>query len=136
MTIVVDASVAVRWLLKLPGFERAETLVKRGGAIIAPDIIISETTSALWKAVVFANLPIADAQIAIESLDDVLDELVPTSAHKQRALSIAVDLRHPVYDCFYLALAEERSCTIVTADERLQRRCKGSAFERLIEKLE
>jgi predicted nucleic acid-binding protein len=136
VTIVVDASVAARWLLKLPGFESAETLVKRAGAIIAPDIIIRETTSALWKAIVFANLPIADAQLAVESLDDILDELVPTSAHKRRALSIAVELHHPVYDCFYLALAEERSCTFITADDRLLRRCKGSTFERLVEALE
>ena len=36
------------------------------------------------------------------------EELVPTSLLKDRALAIAIELRHP-YGCFYLALAERRN---------------------------
>jgi len=37
----------------------------------------------------------------------------------QRAVVISRHLNHPAYDCFYLALAEERAATLVTADQRL-----------------
>jgi predicted nucleic acid-binding protein len=38
-------------------------------------------------------------------------------------------LRHPVYDCFYLALAEREDATLVTADRRLIGRLAGSRWE-------
>ena len=36
-----------------------------------------------------------------------------------RALAIAVDLNHPIYDCFYLALAEREHAPLISADKRL-----------------
>jgi predicted nucleic acid-binding protein len=32
---------------------------------------------------------------------------------------MAMDLKHPAYDCFYLAMAQRESATLVTADQRL-----------------
>jgi predicted nucleic acid-binding protein len=37
------------------------------------------------------------------------------------ALRIAISLQHPVYDCFYLALAQAEDCPLVTADQRFLR---------------
>ncbi len=42
---------------------------------------------------------------------------------------MAVDLRHPVYDCFYLALAEAEEAPLVTADRRLLTRLTGTPWE-------
>jgi len=50
------------------------------------------------------------------------DELVPLAGLSRRAAAIALALDHPVYDCFYLALAEARDAPMVTADRRLLRR--------------
>lgn len=135
MTIVIDASVAIRWLLKLPGSEQADTLVTRADAIVAPDVVITETANALWKAVIFAGLAFDEAAQALESTDRLFDQIVPSAKLKTRAFSIAVELRHPVYDCFYLALAEARSCRMLTADQRLIRRCGGTPFESLVSDL-
>ena len=63
------------------------------------------------------------------------EELVPTSVLKDRALAIAIELRHPAYDCFYLALAERRTSSLVTADDRLIRRCADTPFEKLVQSL-
>ena len=38
--------------------------------------------------------------------------------------SLAVRLQHPAYDCFYLALARQASCPLVTAGKRLIERCR------------
>jgi len=36
-----------------------------------------------------------------------------------RAIAISVQVRHGVYDCLYVALAEREGCELVTADARL-----------------
>ena len=51
------------------------------------------------------------------------------------ALAIAIELRHPVYQCFYLALAERNTSPLVTADEQLIRRCADTPFEKLVRRL-
>jgi predicted nucleic acid-binding protein len=51
------------------------------------------------------------------------------------ALVIALDLRHPVYDCFYPALAEGRGSRLVTADDRLLRVCACTPFAKLVRSL-
>jgi predicted nucleic acid-binding protein len=43
------------------------------------------------------------------------------------ALKIAEELRHPAYDCFYLALAKETNARLVTAD-RLAKRVNGTRW--------
>jgi predicted nucleic acid-binding protein len=58
-------------------------------------------------------------------------ELWPTVWLAKRAFEIASELRHPVYDCFYLALAEREDAALVTADRRLIRRLAGSRWEAL-----
>jgi predicted nucleic acid-binding protein len=63
------------------------------------------------------------------------EELVPTSVLKDRALAIAIELRHPAYDCFYLALAKQSTSPLITADEHLIRRCADTPFEKLMQSL-
>ena len=62
-------------------------------------------------------------------------ELVSARMLADRALAIALDLRHPVYDCFYLALAEARGSRSVTADDCLLRVCARTPFAKLVRSL-
>ena len=75
------------------------------------------------------------AAAAVREIVKAFEELVPVSALRDRALAIAVELRHPAYDCFYLALAERSASYLVTADERLIRRCTDTPFQRLVQPL-
>jgi predicted nucleic acid-binding protein len=34
-------------------------------------------------------------------------------------MALPIRLKHPIYDCFYLALAEREQCAVVTADLKL-----------------
>ena len=56
---------------------------------------------------------------AVEIAARLLTRLVPIAELADRAITLAIDLRHPVYDCFYLTLAQRENTAIVTADERL-----------------
>jgi predicted nucleic acid-binding protein len=135
MTIVVDASVALRWCFQLTGSDRAEELLRSDDHIIAPDLVIAEITNAAWKFIVFDKVPAESVKLAVREVAKAFEELVPTSVLKDRALAIAIELRHPAYDCFYLALAERSESQLVTADERLMRRCAHTPFENLVRPL-
>jgi predicted nucleic acid-binding protein len=132
MTVVVDASVALQWCFKLAGSERAEELLRSDDRLIAPDLVISEITNAAWKFAIFDKLPVDAVTSVVREVTKAFEELVPASGLKDRALAIAIELRHPAYDCFYLALAEQRNAQLVTADERLIRRCADTPFMKLV----
>ncbi|MGB6538974.1 MAG: type II toxin-antitoxin system VapC family toxin [Xanthobacteraceae bacterium] len=50
--------------------------------------------------------------------------IVPLEDLADRALALAIRLRHPIDDCFYLALAEREACALITADTRLMTAAK------------
>lgn len=132
MTVVVDASVAVRWIFELPGSDLAERFFQAKEPLIAPDLVIAEIANAAWKLVRFERF---DAGLARRGLDDaarLISEIVPCATLKDRAFAIALDLRHPVYDCFYLALCEVRACCLASFDARLIRRCAGTPYAALL----
>jgi predicted nucleic acid-binding protein len=135
MTIVVDASIALRWCFQLNGSDRAEELLRSDDYLIAPDLVIAEITNAAWKFVIFDRVPADPAMSAVREVAKAFEELVPTSLLKDRALAMAIELRHPAYDCFYLALAERSASPLVTADDRLIRRCSDTPFEKLVQSL-
>ena len=135
MTLVVDASVAVRWLFDMDGVTQADALLQSGEALIAPDLVFSEITNAAWKMTALAALPGGTAAQAVLRSGDFFQEIIASRELKDPALAIAIELRHPAYDCFYLALAEQRDCQMVTADERLLARCVGTSFARRIKPL-
>lgn len=131
MTVVVDASVAATWYFGVGAEAQSDLVLASDERLIAPDLLIPEFTNTIWKAVAFGNLPITTAVEAIADIERTIDEFVPSLEMKDRAFAIALELRHPAYDCFYLALAEQRSCQLITADNRLMQRCIGTRFAKL-----
>lgn len=123
MTLVVDASVATLWVLDQDGSDRAAAL-RAADAMIAPSLVAAEIGSALWKAVRRGDLDISDAKAALEAALLSYEALFPLEDMRARALEFAVQLDHPIYDCFYLALAEREQAALVTKDERLLRASK------------
>ena len=98
MTIVVDASVTLRWCFQLNGSDRAEELMRSHDRLIAPDLVIAEIASAAWKFVIFDRMTAESARSAVREVVKAFEELVPTSVLKERALAIAIELR--VVRCF------------------------------------
>jgi predicted nucleic acid-binding protein len=117
--LVVDASVAAKWALPEPDSDRALALHARGEALLAPSLVVAEIGNAAWKRVrrglLTRDQGLAATRIAIE----LISRIVPDTELHQPAAALAVDFGHPIYDCFYLALARREQCTLVTADARL-----------------
>lgn len=135
MAIVVDASVAIKWFVEEVDADRARALWERGAGLVAPDLLVPEVCSALWRKVRLGQVLRGQAEEASSRLKTALPDLRPTATLATRAITLAIELDHPVYDCFYLALAELEGNAVVTADDRLLRRLSGSRFEALAEAL-
>lgn len=132
--LVVDASVAIKWLLEEDGSERATGLFSRP-PLVAPDLIFAEVSNALWRHVTLGNIAAGEVTSAVGGLRETLDAIYRIDPLSEDALNIAVALGHPVYDGYYLALARQLGMPLVTADQRLVRRVAGGEFERMVELL-
>jgi len=126
-TWVIDASVAIKWVVDEPGTEQA--LLLRRHHLVAPDLLIAECANILWKKVRRKELSEAEAILAARLLQRTEVELEPMRGLLEPATKLAIALGHPAYDCTYLALAEARSCAMVTADDQLYRRTLAIGFE-------
>jgi len=120
-TLVIDASIAVKWVVEEHG--TAEALVLRQKAkLIAPELLIAECANILWKKVQRGELLKDEALLAARLMQGAEIELLPTRFLFEAATRISIEIDHPAYDCLYLALALEKKCQFVTADERLLRK--------------
>jgi predicted nucleic acid-binding protein len=121
ITLVVDASIVVKWVIEEEGTPQA--LALRGRAkLIAPELLVAECANILWKKVRRNELSNDEALLAARLLQAADVELLPTRSLLEAATRIAIGLDHPAYDCLYLTLAAENGCPFVTADERLLRK--------------
>jgi predicted nucleic acid-binding protein len=136
MTLVVDASVACKWYLAEPLADLARGLIVSGERLLAPDLILVEVANVLWQRLRRNEIPREQALLAIRHLPTVPSALVQASGLLSRAVEVAVALDHPVYDGLYLALAEEESAELVTTDERLLRKVKGTAWRQRVKHLD
>lgn len=126
---MIDASVALKWFVDEEGSPQARSLVASGADLIAPDLVVAEVCNAAWRLVRVNVLP-AGEEIRIASrVGYAFSRLWPLDALAMHAVGMARDLRHPVYDCFYLALAELEMCRVVTADRRFVERVTGSPWQ-------
>jgi predicted nucleic acid-binding protein len=63
-----------------------------------------------------------EALIAARLLQGAEIELRPMRFLIAVATRMSIELDHPAYDCLYLALAVEKKCQFVTADQRFLRK--------------
>ena len=122
MTLAVDAGVACKWLVEEAGSTEAAKLLAGNEELIAPDLVIPEVCNALRKKSRAGLIAAAQARELVEGIAEFFDALVPSARLAARSFAIAETLDHPVYDCFYLALAEHADTQLVTADARLLNR--------------
>ena len=114
---VVDASVAVKWVLEEPGSDRARLL--SSARLEAPDLLPIECANVLWKKVQLGDLRGDGAALRLALLLHAPITLADSRNLLEAAFRLSLELKHPVYDCLYLALAAKRDVPLVTADRKL-----------------
>jgi predicted nucleic acid-binding protein len=127
--LVVDASVAVKWFVQEAETAAARALIGGADALIAPDLVVPEVLNVAWRRLIRGDLERDQVVDVPEALPKVFAELWPSAWLARDAFEMAMELRHPVYDCFYLALAESEDTVVVTADRRLLAALTGSRWE-------
>ena len=123
MKWVVDASVAAKWLAPEPESALADTLL--GDELIVPDLLFAEVANILWKKQQRSEMTLAAAHFGARWLLQLPLAVHESAGLMTSALGLAARLRHPAYDCFYLALAHRSGCALVTADRRLVERMRA-----------
>jgi predicted nucleic acid-binding protein len=124
-TLVIDASIAVKWVVEEDGTTDALAL-RRKAKLIAPELLVAECANILWKKVQRNELMHDEALLAARLLQGAEIELLPMRSLLESATQISIEIDHPAYDCLYLALAVEKKCKFVTADKRfLQKLYQG-----------
>ena len=135
MTLVVDASVALKWFVEEPGSAPARGLLAGEEPLIAPDLLVAEVFNAAWRLLRSGEIAARQHDVIVARLADIFAELVPLVPIASLAASIGRTLDHPIYDCLYIALAERAGSRMVTADRRLLVRVTDTRWQPLIDDL-
>jgi predicted nucleic acid-binding protein len=125
-SLVVDASVAIKWMLALPN-ERLvphavvlhDRFVRGELEIAVPDLFWSEVANVVWKSIRAQSISRADGQVALRVLAEADLLTVRCLGFAQSALEIALKYGRSAYDSMYVALAVQTKAELITADEKL-----------------
>jgi predicted nucleic acid-binding protein len=117
VTVVVDASVAVKWVSVEEGSDAAARL-QLSEPLASPDFLIVECANALRIKARPQEISPQEAQAGLAAIQATPIRLFSSSNYASEAQRLAFELDHPVYDCLYLAVALVWKFVLVTADRR------------------
>lgn len=125
-SVVVDASVAVKWCLPSVREELVAEAVELLASsrrdeiqFLVPDLFWVEVANALWKAVRRNEISPTNAVAALSFLRDLDIATLPSIDILPQALDLAIRHVRTVYDSLYVVLALQSKSEMITADERL-----------------
>ncbi|MDR8393305.1 type II toxin-antitoxin system VapC family toxin [Aliifodinibius sp. S!AR15-10] len=134
--LVIDASVAAKWLFLEKGSDQAEMLIEKINFFFAPLLFPMEMNSVITKKVRRDELNVDEAnkkRVQVRKLpfkiawDKQIDEL---------AFELAISLPLTYYDSTYIASAIENDAVLITADERLVNGMSNTLINKYIKSLE
>lgn len=123
MRYVLDSNVGIKWVL--PEADSPQAIALRDDfrqglhELIAPDVFPVEVAHALARAERRGIIASPEAIVRFRQIAVVLPLLHFHLPLLPRALEIASQAKIGVYDCLYVALAEQEGCELITADKRL-----------------
>ena len=118
MRLVVDASVAVKWLIAEEGSDAAHRLAASGDDLYAPRLMASEIANALWRKARLGELERGRAGVLAAAVSEMPVRWTADETVCADAVRLALALDRPACDCVFLALANRIGAQVVTADVR------------------
>lgn len=122
-SLVIDASVALKWVMTEPGSDAATALLDDLAtgevALLAPEHLIGEVGNGLRKRVAQGVLTADDATQALDAIAALELTYVSGSDRWFRCLRAALEWEVTTYDALYVLLAMEFDAELVTAHTRL-----------------
>lgn len=123
MKFVLDASVAVSWVLKRPQTPAAlrlrQAFRNQVHELIAPSHFPAEIASALTKSERQKTLVVGHVRPLLEDILRTPPAFHPYEPLLLRATDISSQTRVALHDCLYVSLAEREGCELVTDDQKL-----------------
>ncbi len=120
MALIVDASVALKWVITEDASDIASHLIQTD-ELAAPGLLFIECANVLWTKVRRGQLSSDDARAAYAAIEAAPVRSISTRLHAAAAQVIAIELGKSAYDSLYLAVALAERSTLVTADEAFLR---------------
>ncbi len=131
MTWVVDASVAMKWFVQEVDSDNALALLDQVGPLAAPDLLLAEVLNGLWRLKRKGKITLLEPENILRTLRGSIGHWRGLHELADQAAAISALLDHPVYDCFYLALAQNEGIQLITADMRLLERLQETRLANL-----
>ncbi len=126
--MIIDASVAIRWVIAGDYQSQAAAILDISEPLRAPGHFMSEVANVLFKYVRDGLVSEKAALSAHDEVREILGPLVNVAELHDEAFELCLALLHPIYDCYYLALALRTGDVFVTADQRFLRKLAGTRF--------
>lgn len=130
---VIDASVGVKWVVPEEDADIARRLIGADDLLV-PALFYFEVGNAIWKKARRGEL-LLDLLLPEMAILRDLTEPFDDAEFAARALALAVELDHPIYDCLYLAAAEAFDVPLITADRRFIKAIGGTRYRSLVRDL-
>jgi predicted nucleic acid-binding protein len=122
--IVVDASVALQWIVpERDGQVEAESVLSHD-PLVGPDLLLAEVANALRKKIAAEEVGRDHALRGLRTLAQTVQVIAVGPELIASAFELALAMRHPVYDCVYLALAGQMDGQLATRDRELINRAR------------
>ena len=125
MKYVIDSSVMVKWVLTEADSDKAlrlrDDFRKSVHELLSPDIFTVEASHALTRAERQVRIAVGQARALFLDILTTPPRVFPFQPFLLRAIDISSTMRIGVYDCIYVALAEQEKCELVTADTTMIR---------------
>ena len=114
MTLVIDASVALKWVIEESGSVAARRLLSEE-ALIAPDLLFIECANVFWKWVQRSAYSDKDARAHLRDLTSLGLIVIPVQIIAGEVLDIALKHRITAYDACYVAVSKQTRFPLITA---------------------
>ena len=119
---MVDANVAIKWLVAEDHALAAVRVLEDASELHAPRVMAAEIANVLWQKERRGEIDTATARILANSIESLPLHWADDERVLGDAVRLASELDHPAYDCMYLALANRLGARLVSADARFVER--------------